>query len=82
MDKISIFYPLHVSVMNITDNIRLFQKSYGIGLVSGGDMGEVFYFCLKAKAMMTTSSESPTFYFPTPIEAGKRLSLHWRGAFS
>ena len=38
MDKISIFYPLHVSVMNITDNIRLFQKSYGVSLAYGGNM--------------------------------------------
>ncbi len=57
--------------MNISDNIRLLQKSYGIGLVSGGDMGEVFYFCLKAKAIMITSSVFPTFYFPTPIATGK-----------
>ena len=71
MDKISIFYPLHVSVMNITDNIRLFQKSYGIGPASGGDTGEVFYSCLKAKAIMITSSVFPTFYFPTPIATGK-----------
>ena len=37
MDKISIFYPLHVSVMNISNNIRLFQKSYGVGLAYGGN---------------------------------------------
>ena len=41
MDKISIFYPLHVSEMNISNNIRLFQQSYCIGPASGGDESKI-----------------------------------------
>ena len=40
MDKISIFYPLHVSIMNISDDFRLLQESYGVGLTNGGGANE------------------------------------------
>lgn len=43
LDKIGIFNPLHVSVMNISDNIRLFQKSHGVRLASCGGEGKVFH---------------------------------------